>query len=369
MLLIKEANLFGNITDILCQGGKIIEIGNINYKLLKDIFKTQEIEIVYANNMKIIPSYIDNHVHIIGGGGENGFSSRIPEIDVNSILKYGVTTVVGVLGTDTTTKSVDTLVAKTKALNEEGITAYCLTGGYEFPSPTLTGRIQKDIAFINEIIGLKTAISDHRCYNPNTDDLIKLISEVRVAALISNKPGIVNIHIGYGKGNMDKLLNIIEETNIPIKHIFPTHVSKTDEIMEQAIKMTNMGGYVDVTANKSAEELADKIKYMSTKGNESLITISSDANGSCPIWENSVYNGMTISNMSGIHQLIKYLIINCNYSIEKAISFATANPATLLQLNKKGKIDLNYDADLLLLDDDYEIDTVISKGKIRVKRR
>lgn len=133
--------------------------------------------------------------------------------------------------------------------------------------------------------------------------------------------------------------------------------------------MTNMGGYVDVTTNKPNDELADKIKYMSTKGNESLITISSDANGSCPIWENSVYRGMTISNMSGIHQLIKYLIINCNYPIEKAISFATTNPANLLQLNKKGKIALNYDADMLILDKDYEINTVISKGKIRVKRR
>ena len=293
-------------------------------------------------------------------------SSRIGEINVDDILKYGVTTVIGVLGTDTTTKTVENLVAKTKALNEEGITAYCLSGGYEFPSPTLTGRIQKDIAFINEVIGLKTAISDHRCYNPNYDDLIKTISEVRVAALIAKKPGIVNIHIGYGKGDMDILLDIIERTNIPIRNIFPTHVTKTDTLVEQAIKMTNMGGYVDVTAGN--KEIAEKLNYMVTKGDVSKITISSDSNGSCPIWEDGVYKGMTISNMAGLHQLVKELISKYNYPLSKAVSFVTTNPANLLQLNKKGKIERNHDADILLLDDNYEIDEVICKGKVRKRK-
>ena len=54
--------------------------------------------------------------------------------------------------------------------------------------------------------------------------------------------------------------------------------------------------------------------------------------------------------------------------MDKAISFVTKNPAELLKLTKKGKIDCNHDADILLLDNDYEIDMVICKGKV-LKRR
>lgn len=369
MLLIQNAKILGDILDILCIGESIVEIGKIDYKLVKRNFSTSDIKVIDATNKFVTPSYIDNHVHIIGGGGENGFSSRISEIKVEDITKYGVTTVVGVLGTDTITKGIENLVAKTKALNEEGITAYCLTGGYEYPSPTLTGRIQKDIVFINEIIGLKIAISDHRCYNPNYDDLIKMMSETRVAGLIGNKPGIINIHIGYGKGNMDMLLEIVENTNIPIKNIFPTHVTKTGVIMEQAVKMMKLGGYVDVTANKSSEEISEKLNYLVNHGDGSLITVSSDANGSCPIWDNDIYNGMTVSNMAGLHNLVKQLIVKYNYTIEQAVSFVTSNPANLLKLNRKGKILVKNDADMLLIDKDLEINEVISKGKVLLKKR
>ena len=367
MLLLQNVKLYDNIVDILCINGRIIKIGNVSYKLLKEMFSTEGIAVIDCKNQYAIPAYIDNHVHIVGGGGENGFSSRIGEINVADIVKHGIATVVGVLGTDTSTKTIENLVAKTKALNEEGITAYCLTGGYEFPSPTLTGRIQKDIVFINEIIGLKTAISDHRCYNPNFDELIKIISETRVASLIAKKPGIINIHVGYGKGNMDVLLDIIEKTNIPVRNIFPTHVTKTDIIIEQAIKMTNIGGYVDVTAGRNIEQTTQILNYMIMKGDATKITVSSDANGSCPIWENETFKGITIQDMSGIHKLVRELMIKYNYPLYEAIAFVTSNPANLLQLNTKGKLDNNYDADILLLNNDLEIEKVICKGKILKK--
>lgn len=145
MILIKNAILNNEIMDILIVNEQIVDINKISYKNLKCIFN--DVKLINAEGMYAIPSYIDNHVHIIGGGGEMGYTSRISEINVDDIIKYGVTTVIGVLGTDSTTKTIENLIAKTKALNCEGITAYCLTGGYEFPSPTLTGRIQKRYSF------------------------------------------------------------------------------------------------------------------------------------------------------------------------------------------------------------------------------
>ena len=72
--------------------------------------------------------YIDQHIHITGGGGEGSFKTRVPEAPLSKIVEAGVTTVVGVLGTDSTTRNVENLLAKAKSLKEEGISCYITTG-------------------------------------------------------------------------------------------------------------------------------------------------------------------------------------------------------------------------------------------------
>ena len=118
---------------------------------------------------KAIPGYIDQHVHITGGGGEGSFLTQVPPMKLSDPVRAGVTTLVGLLGTDGTTRSVRNLVARTKALKEYGLTAFCLTGNYNYPSPTLTGSVMDDIVFIEEIIGVKIAICDHRSANMSVE--------------------------------------------------------------------------------------------------------------------------------------------------------------------------------------------------------
>lgn len=357
-----------NIVNILIVNDKIIDVSNKKkYCDLRN--RVSDMEIIDAHNNYVIPSYIDNHEHIIGGGGEDGFISKIDEMSSIDILKNGVTTVVGVLGTDTLTRSVENLVSKAKAFNCDDLTAFCLTGGYQYPSPTITGSVGKDIVFINEIIGAKIAISDHRCYNPNKDDLIKLLSEIRVAALIAKKVGILNIHVGWGKGNMDVLFDILNETNIPINTIRPTHITNNEKVFEQAMELTRKNGYMDITIDENLEKTYHYLKRVYEMGDINYITMSTDANGSCPIWDKGKVLGMKKSDNSIIHGLVKYLICKQNYSVNDAIRFVTTNPSRALGLLRKGSIKLNNDADMIIMDNDYNIDTVISKGKIIVKEK
>lgn len=358
----------GVIVNILIVNDKIIDISaNKNYNnVLNSI---NDFEVIDAHNNYVIPSYVDNHEHIIGGGGEDGFISKIGEMSSIDILKNGVTTVVGVLGTDTLTRSVENLVSKTKALNSDDLTAYCLTGGYQYPSPTITGSIGKDIVFINEIIGAKIAISDHRCYNPNKDDLIKMLSEIRVAALLSKKIGILNIHVGWGKGNMDVLFDILNETNIPINVIRPTHITNNDKVFKQAMQLTKKKGYMDITIDENIEKTYYYLTKAHKMGNIDYITMSTDANGSCPIWKDGKVLGMKKSDNSIIHKLVKYLICEKKYSVDDAIRFVTSNPSKALGLQNKGEILVGNDADMIIMDNDYNIDTVISKGKTIVKEK
>ncbi|MFP3393938.1 amidohydrolase family protein, partial [Brevibacillus sp. SIMBA_076] len=79
------------------------------------------IQIIDAANLFVVPGFIDSHVHIIGGGGEGGFKTRTPELMLTDITTSGITTLVGLLGTDGTTRRMESLLAKARALEEEGI--------------------------------------------------------------------------------------------------------------------------------------------------------------------------------------------------------------------------------------------------------
>ena len=179
--------------------------------------------------MRLTPGLIDRHVHVTGGGGEGSFHTRTPQVELSSILKAGITTVLGLLGTDDMSRSVENLLAKVKALKEEGITAYALCGAYGYPPVTLTGSVKKDIAFVDEIMGLKLALSDHRAPNISVDELIRLGSDVRTAGMIGGKPGFIVLHMGRGKKKLGPVFEALAETDIPVKTFQPTHMSRNHE--------------------------------------------------------------------------------------------------------------------------------------------
>ena len=62
---------------------------------------------------------------------------------------------------DDTTRDTASLLATTRGLVSEGVSAYCLTGGYHLPLVTLTGDVRGDIVHIDRIIGVgEVAISE-----------------------------------------------------------------------------------------------------------------------------------------------------------------------------------------------------------------
>ena len=183
MLLVKNAEIYApeylGKKDLLICGGKIECIQDSIGEL------PVECEILDAEGKILTPGFLDQHVHITGGGGEGSFHTRTPELQMSELVENGITTVVGLLGTDGITRSVDNLYAKTRVLCEEGVSAYMLTGAYGYPSPTITGETDRDIVFVNEILGVKLAISDHRAPNVTGDQLVQIASKARVAGMLS----------------------------------------------------------------------------------------------------------------------------------------------------------------------------------------
>ena len=161
--------------DVLIINDKIVKIKDAG-SISADGFLS-ETERINGEGLLLTPGFIDSHVHVLGGGGEGGFANRTPEATMEGLTKFGVTTVVGCLGTDGIGRDMCALVAKTKGLNEQGMSAYCYTGSYQIPVRTLTDSIVKDIMMIQEIIGTgEIAISDHRSSQPTFEEFARVIA-------------------------------------------------------------------------------------------------------------------------------------------------------------------------------------------------
>ena len=364
MYLLKNVDVY----DPIHKGKKDIFIANDKIALVEENMELDIPDLVEIDGSELIavPGFIDQHVHVTGGGGEGGFHSRTPELMLSNVIKAGVTTLVGLLGTDSHTRSIENLLAKTKALKNEGITAYCLTGAYEYPSVTLTGSVAKDIVYIDEIIGCKLAISDHRCSRPTKEELIRLISDIRIAALISGKVGELHLHVGGIGNTLKDIMEIVEEAEVPIKHFRPTHM---DCHLEQAVEFMEMGGWADFTAEP---DKAEDLYHVIQKAGIEKMTVSSDSNGSIPVWneKRDAVVDVKVGGMEPLFEVIRNLIRDFGVDLETAIQLITSNVAKALEIYPaKGALLPGSDADIVLLDKDLNIDTVMAKGKLMMKHK
>ncbi len=374
-LLLKNADVFApeplGVADILIVNDKIV-------KIAQHIDAPTELscETLDADGRKAAPGYVDQHVHIIGGGGESGPYSRTPEIFLSELTRVGITTVVGVLGTDGTTRCGESLLAKARALTHEGITAYMLTGSYELPLRTITGDARRDIILINECLGIgEVAISDHRSSQPTREELTRLLTQARLGGMLSGKAGVVQFHMGAGECGIDMLFDIVRGTEIPARHFIPTHVNRAAALFEQAKQFARLGGYVDITSGIREQDgfpacikPSEAIKIMYGEGIPmQRVTMSSDANGCMSVdLENGGQKQLAVSANS-FHEEIRDALL-AGVPLPVVLGVVCANPAQANGLYpRKGALRTGSDADVVIYGGDYIVDTVIAKGKILVE--
>ncbi len=366
--LIKNADLYApqhvGLRDILICGGKIARIDETiaGYEDLPDV------DVYDARGCIVAPGLIDMHVHITGGGGEQGPTSRVPEINLSELLGNGVTTCVGLLGTDGTTRSLENLLSKCKALNEEGMTCYMLTGSYQYPTQTLMGSVIRDIMLIDECIGTKVAISDHRASNLTCDELIRLASDTRMGGLLSGKAGVLCMHMGSGANMLNDVFYALDHTEIPVTTFLPTHMGRNIPLVSQGIRLTELGGTIDITASDPAisdHSASEKIAYCLRSGADpERITISSDGCGSQPRFnEKGECIGLDYTSPKVLLIELKNCVFKEEIPLETALGFLTANPARVIgKAGVKGCLQAGADADLIVLNEDLDIVHVMAKG-------
>lgn len=374
MYLIRSAEVYApeplGRKDVLIGFGKILKIGD----RLAEEYGGLEVEVLDADGCILTPGFVDQHVHVIGAGGEAGFFSRTPEMQVSAIVRHGITTVVGLHGTDGTARNIEALYAKVCALEQEGITARMLTGSFEMPSATLTGSVRRDMIFIDKVIGAKTAISDRRSSQPSRSDIEKLLAQAYTGGLVSGKRGYTHFHMGVGRRRLDMLADIIRETEIPPYLIIPTHVNRDEALFVQAMELAKMGAVIDITSGIAPEygfegtiKPSNAIRRCLENGVDIRnVTMSSDANGSMAVYDaEGRFVGLCVTTVETMHKEFRDLARTKEMPLETALRPVTSSPAAAIGMYPaKGCVREGSDADLIIMDKDLSILKVFAMGKL-----
>ena len=376
MYLIKNIHVYApedvGIKDVLVDE-KIIKIGD-NLPVIEEY----DVEVIDGTGKILVPGFIDCHVHILGGGGEGGARTRTPEIMLSDITTAGVTTVVGCLGTDGTTRTMTNLLAKAKGLEEEGISTYDYTGSYQVPVKTLTGSVTDDIILFDKIIGCgEIAISDHRSSCPTKEEFMKIVADARLGGILSAKAGITDIHMGDSKEVLNLLKYVLDNSMIPSFNMLPTHINRNGYLMKDGIDyVKNYKGYIDLTTSGDKDHMeegevtaAQGYRMALDEGCDKYhITYSSDGQGSLPIFDKEGrYIGLGVGKVMSMYEEFVDSINIYNIDIETALLPLTLNPAKLLKLNNKGSIEKGKDADLVIMDKNLKITEVFARGKMMIE--
>lgn len=350
-------------------GGRVLAVGEL--PPLDDAWVAERVD---CGGRALVPGFVDCHAHLTGGGGEDGASTKVPAPQLSHYTTAGVTSVVGLLGTDDTTRTTKELLAAVRGLREQGLCAWAWTGGYHLPPATLSGGVKEDLTHVTELIGIgEVALSDHRSSQPTLDELLRIASEAHVAGLLTRKAGVLHLHLGDGARGLELVRQALDTSELPSRVFHPTHVNRRKALFDEGLELARRGVHLDFTAFPVADgEDAWPAEVALAKALDAGIpveqlSVSSDGGGCLPEFDaDGRMTRMDVGSPAALPETLARAVA-LGVPMATALAAFTASPADYLRLAGKGRIAAGMDADLVLLGEGGTPTDVMIRGDWHVR--
>lgn len=344
-------------------------------------FGTKTADVDYGNK-RIVPGFIDVHTHGAYGFDTNDgepeglreWMRRIPEEGVTSILPTTVTQMPEVL-----TKA----VANVAKVVEEGYEGAEILG-IHFEGPYLDMEYKG--AQPPEAIA-KPTVEQFKMYQEAAHGMIKYITmapehdpEFALTKYCSQN-GVV-VSMGHSSATYEQALMGIANGAMSMTHVYngmtPYHHRKPG-LVGTALRVRDI--YGEIICDGCHSHLAALNNFFTAKGRDYSIMISDSLRAKhCPPGGNYELGGHPIeigedglARLKGtdtiagstlnINKGLRILVEEAMVPFDAALNSCTINPARVLRVDdRKGKLNAGYDADIVVLEDDYAVAQTYCKG-------
>lgn len=351
--------------------------------IIKEIYPYNEKEVTKDyGDLRILPGFIDIHCH-----GAYGFDTNDADPEglrkwAKGIVDEGVTSFLAT----TLTQSEEVLtnaVSNVAKVVEEGYKGAEILG-IHFEGPYLN-KAHKGAQ--PEEYCVKPNIEQFKRYQKAAHGLIKYITmavendEDYALTKYCSQNNVV-VSIGHSNATYEQAVQAYAHGARSMTHVYNamtpfTH--RANGLVGGALRIRNMYGEIICDGNHST--LAALNNFFTSKGPDYSIMITDSLmckgfpvgtkfdfggqevviypDGSAHLVEAGNLAGSTLNVNKGLKILIEDALVPVNY----AINACTSNPARCLHVDdRKGTIGVGYDADLVVLDRDYEVVQTYCKG-------
>lgn len=357
----------------------LIENGRIQDFLAESLVIENAIE-VDASNRMVIPGLIDIHTH--GGGGID--INHADEKDLVELTQFfasqGTTSFLATVLTDTEEKLIWCMKTIKNVKESDDTGAEIL--GIHMEGPYLCSAYK---GAMPERLLVPPSIEQFQRYQEASGNHIRLITispeqEGALAFIEYAKKNNVVVSLGHTGADYDRAMSAIQAGAKSSTHLFnamiPLHQHRPG-IIGAALESDI---YCEMICDGRHLHPGIVRLIIKTKGKERVIAVTDsimaaglpDGNyklgvndiivkdGDAQLADGSSRAGSTLTTIEGLKNVVAFT----GQPIEKCIDFFTKNPATLLEIQeRKGTIEKGKDADIVIMDKDFNIHHTLVGGK------
>ena len=350
MKLLKNVRLYGKTVDIAVQNGKIAGIGKYDG------------EGVDFGGNKIYPGLIDTHSHgCIGKDASDG--------DIAEMARY-------YLKNGTTTWYPTTMTVSANDIRKACLSDTEIEGGANIPGFHLEGP------FINK--ALKGAQNEEFVINP-TMDLIKACPKAKKITVAPEVEGAIDfirecglvVSIGHTTADYDTAREAFLAGASCLTHTYNCMPGLHHRNPGPIPAGAECGAYAELICDGIHVHPAMVRLLVGLYGTDRIVLISDSVRpagladgeyelGGLPITVKGGVARTEGGNLAGsTSMLIDCVRCAIRFGIPEydAVKMATENPARLMGLKEKGKIEVGFDADFIIVDDGFNLIKTVARGE------